>query len=243
MNDQPRDLATLRGKVVLLEFWDMATPFHRPLVAALKHLYATYHPAGLEMIAVHTPTDDPESLQRFIQEYGITYPVAIDAKGPGFWGATAESYGSRDHTCAFLIDQEGKVHSVGVETTLYDGRIVETLIPLLKAAGAGDVKPISLETSRLPNDALRACELLFKMKAKEALDADPPGRIRCRIVDEHGQPLAGANVHATLQLTVLTISTPGGYLAASYPQASTDSAPRPARMVNSSSRAFAKGST
>ncbi len=102
---------------------------------------------------------------------------------------------------------------------MYDGRIVETLIPLLKAAGAGDVKPISLETSRLPNDALRACELLFKMKAKEALDADPPGRIRCRIVDEHGQPLAGANVHATLQLTVLTISTPGGYLAASYPQA------------------------
>ncbi len=85
LNDQPRDLATLRGKVVLLEFWDMATPFHRPLVAALKHLYATYHPAGLEMIAVHTPTDDPESLQRFIQEYGITYPVAIDAKGPGFW--------------------------------------------------------------------------------------------------------------------------------------------------------------
>ncbi len=85
LNSEPRDLAALRGKVVLLEFWNIAVPFHRPLVPALKHLYATYHPAGLEMIAIHSPTVDPDELHRFVKEYGITYPVAVDAKGPEFW--------------------------------------------------------------------------------------------------------------------------------------------------------------
>jgi beta-lactamase regulating signal transducer with metallopeptidase domain/peroxiredoxin len=215
LNSEPRDLAALRGKVVLLEFWNIAAPFHRPLVPAMKKLYATYHPAGLEMIAVHVPTDDPESVRRFIQEYGIDYPVAIDAKGPEFWGATAESYGSRDHTCAFLIDREGKLHSVGTET-FNGGRIVETLLPLLKEAGAGDLKPISLETARLPNDAFKACINLFAKKVQESLDADPPGRIRFRIIDEHGQPIVGAKVKATLGFTVLSIGTPGSYHAGQY---------------------------
>ena len=171
------------------------------------------------MIAVHTPTDDPEEVRRFIQEYGIAYPVAIDAKGPGFLGATAESYGTRDATYAFLIDREGSSIPSAPRRRIDGGRIVETLLPLLKAAGAGDLKPISLERPRLPNDAFKACEDLFAKKAKEALDADPPGRIRCRIVDEQGHPIAGAKVKATLQFTVLSISTPGAYYAGHYPQA------------------------
>jgi beta-lactamase regulating signal transducer with metallopeptidase domain len=214
LDSQPRDLAALRGKVVLLEFWSIDAPGRRDLVPALKRLYATYHPAGLEMIAIHAPTADPEAVRRFVQEYGITYPVAIDAQGPGFWGATAESYGSRDQTCAFLIDLDGRIHSVGTPT-IHGGRLVETLVPLLQSSGAGDVKPISVGPSRLPDDAVGACDVLFNKKAKEALATDPPGRIRCRIVDEHGSPLAGANVQATLQLTILTVSTPGAYFTAS----------------------------
>ena len=56
LNSKPLDLGTLRGKVVLLEFWNVSTPFQRPIVPALRELYSVYHPAGLEIIAVHTPT-------------------------------------------------------------------------------------------------------------------------------------------------------------------------------------------
>jgi len=148
------------------------------------------------MIAIHTPTDQPEEVRRFVKEFGIEYPVAIDAPGRGPWGATAEVYGSQDRTCAFLIDPEGNVHSAG-SAAIDGGRIVETLIPLLQKAGARDVKPISVEAPRLPDDSYKALELLFQSKAQEALDADPPGRITGRIVDGHGQPLAGATVRAT----------------------------------------------
>jgi beta-lactamase regulating signal transducer with metallopeptidase domain/peroxiredoxin len=218
LNSPPRDLAALRGKVVLVEFWNMADSFHRPLVPALRQLYAAYHPAGLEMIAIHGPTDDPEALRRFIDEFGITYPVAIDAKGSQAWGATVDSYGAQGHTCAFLIDREGKVHSVGTEM-VNGGQIIETLIPLLKSAGAADVQPISrdpLLVSQLPTDAYKACERLFNEKAKAAIEANPTGRIRCRIVDGQGHPIVGAKVQATLQLTILIFATPGGYYAAHY---------------------------
>jgi beta-lactamase regulating signal transducer with metallopeptidase domain len=215
LNAQPLELASLRGKVVLIEFWSISAPFRRELVPALRQVYATYHPAGLEMIAIHAPTDQPEEVRRFVREFGIEYPVAIDAPGRGPWGATAEVYGSQDWTCAFLIDPEGKVHSVG-SFMGNGGRVVETLIPLLRKAGAVDIKPISLETPRLPDDAYKALERLFQSKAKEALGADPQGRLTGRIVDGHGQPLAGATVRATLQLTVLSLSSPGANHVSAY---------------------------
>ena len=215
LNSQPLELAALRGKVVLLEFWNSSAPFRRELVPALRQIYATYHPAGLEMIAIHTPTDDPEAVRRFVHKFGIEYPVAIDAPGRGLWGATAEAYGSQDWTCAFLIGPEGRIHSVG-SLMGNGGRIGEALIPLLRNAGARDVKPISLETPRLPDVAYKAVELLFQSKAKEALATDPPGRITGRIVDGHSQPLAGATVRTTLQLTVLSMTAPGGDFVSAY---------------------------
>jgi beta-lactamase regulating signal transducer with metallopeptidase domain/peroxiredoxin len=215
LNSEPLDLGALRGKVVLLEFWNVSTPFQRPIVPALRELYAVYHPAGLEIIAVDSPTRDPDELRRFIREYDIKYPVVIDAPGPALWGKTAETYGTRDGTYAFLIDPEGKVHSVG-EPTANGGKIVETLVSLLKKSGARDVKPVSLEIARLPNEALNAAEALFRTKAKEALDADPKGRILGRIVNEQHQPIAGANIQATLHLTFLHMNMTGGYYDVDY---------------------------
>ena len=185
LNSKPLDLVR-RGKVVLLEFWNVSAQFRSPIVPALRELYKVYHPAGLEIIAVHAPTRDPNELRRFIRDYGIEYPVAIDGPEPAHWGTTADRYGTRGGTYAYLIDHEGKVHSV-VEPTANDGKIVETIMSLLKRSGVRDVKPVSLETPRLPDPALNAIEVLFKTIAKEALDADPKGKILGRIVDGDNQ--------------------------------------------------------
>ncbi len=90
LNSKPLDLGALRGKVILLEFWNAPIPFLRPLVPALRELYSVYQPVGLEIIAVHTPTRDPDELRRLIREYGIEYPVAIDAPESEYWGKTAK---------------------------------------------------------------------------------------------------------------------------------------------------------
>jgi peroxiredoxin len=215
LNSKPLELGALRGKVVLLEFWNLSDPFRRPIVAALKELYKVYHPAGFEIIAVHTPTRDPDELRRFIREYGIEYPVAIDAPESAYWGETAETYGTRDRTHTFLIDHQGKIHSVVVTNTTY-GKFVETLVSLLKKSGSLDVKPVSLEIAPLPDAALNAAERVFRSKAKESLDANPKGKILGRIVDEHHEPIAGASIQASLQLMVLLMNMPGGYYITGY---------------------------
>jgi uncharacterized GH25 family protein len=56
---------------------------------------------------------------------------------------------------------------------------------------------------------LKDAQALFPKMAKAALDANPPGKIVGRIVDGHGRPIAGANVRATLQLTMLILTHPG----------------------------------
>ena len=137
------------------------------------------------------------------------------SKNSGSAGVTAEAFAIGGRPCSFLIDHEGKVHSVG-EPTINGGRLVETLVSLLKKAGARDVKAVSLRTPELPKAALTAASDLFQSKVKEALDADPPGKITGRVVDGHGRPVAGADVRATLQLTLMVMTSPGGYHSADY---------------------------
>ncbi len=75
------DPARLRGKVVLLDFVDELRRKRSRLVPALNRLYQTYHPFGLEVIAIHSPHDDPDEIRRVIRDYGITYPIAADSPG------------------------------------------------------------------------------------------------------------------------------------------------------------------
>jgi beta-lactamase regulating signal transducer with metallopeptidase domain len=224
LNSGPVDLAALRGKVVLLEYWNIIDTFRRPVVPALNQLYAKYHAAGLEIVSIHPPTHDTDRLRRFLREYGIEFPVAVDAAGPPPWGATADAYGTRDATYAFLIDREGKIHSVrpsmgnggpGVGTE-GGGNVVETIVLLLKQAGARGVEAVSLEVPRLPGQADRDVEAMFPKLARAALNASPQGRIVGRIVDEHGRPIAGAGVRATLRFTMLMSTQPGGYYLVPY---------------------------
>ncbi len=226
LNSKPIDLAAMRGKVVLLEFWNVVDHFRRPVVPALKHLYATYHPAGLEIISIHPPTPDPEKVRGFLREYGVENPVAIDAPGPPPWGATADAYGTRDATYVFVIDREGKAHSFApsidkngyqVGTSSGGGNIVETIVSLLKQGGARDVKTVSLERPQLPDQALKDADLLFPKLARAALDADPQGKITGRIVDASFQPIAGAAIRATLQFTMQMYAGPGAYYLVGYP--------------------------
>lgn len=198
------------------------------MVPALNHLYATYHTAGLEIVSIHPPTRTPDELRRFLREYRIEFPVAIDAAGPPSWGATADAYGARDATFAFLIDREGKLHSVDASIGNVgsdgggsggSGRLVEAIVSLLKKAGAVDVKAVSIQTPRLPDQALKDAEGLYPAAFKAALDAQPPGKIAVRVVDASHRPIAGATVQVTPRFIMLMLTQPGANYLVSYPAA------------------------
>ena len=99
---RPISLASLRGKVVILDFWATWCGPCRASLPALQHLYDVYRSRGLEIIgATWNEKGDPDS---FAKQLGISYP---HVKGD----AIAKAYGvdKSGIPTMFVIDRDGRV--------------------------------------------------------------------------------------------------------------------------------------
>jgi cytochrome c biogenesis protein CcdA/thiol-disulfide isomerase/thioredoxin len=108
LNSPPRTLASLRGRVVLVDFFTYGCS---NCVRTLPHLvrwHARYADQGLTLIGVHTPEfayeREPDNVRAALARYGITYPVALD-NGYQTWSA----FGNRYWPTLYLIDREGRL--------------------------------------------------------------------------------------------------------------------------------------
>jgi thiol-disulfide isomerase/thioredoxin len=95
LNSPPLTLAGLNGSVVLIEFWTFDCINCRRSVPWLRAAYARYHPAGLNVIGVHTPELPQEritaNVRRAINDLKLEYPVMIDADF-SYWKAFDNQY-------------------------------------------------------------------------------------------------------------------------------------------------------
>ena len=104
------DLASHRGKVVLLNFWATWCP---PCVAempSLERLHRALGPEGLAVVTVSTDEDE-EVLREFVAELKLTLPLLLD---PG--GRVAEgAYRTTGYPETFVLDRSGVLlrHHVG----------------------------------------------------------------------------------------------------------------------------------
>lgn len=112
----PKPLSSLKGSVVLVEFWRIGCNHCEEAAPFLDQLYKQYKPKGLKMVAIHTPgaptPDNPENnwdtVKQTIKDWKISYPVAYDQDGKLF----KEVYGGERYPTAMLLDREGKVQFV-----------------------------------------------------------------------------------------------------------------------------------
>ncbi|QNP40779.1 thioredoxin family protein [Lysobacter solisilvae (ex Woo and Kim 2020)] len=108
INSPPLTMQSLRGKVVLVEFWtyDCINCIH--VIPHVRQLHERYAPQGLVVVGVHTPEFGHErvlaNVRGAVQRYGIRYPVAQD-NSYKTWNA----YGNRYWPAQYLIDRQGRV--------------------------------------------------------------------------------------------------------------------------------------
>jgi len=82
LNSPPLSAASLRGKVVVVDFWTYSCINCLRSLPYIKGWYEKYKNHGLVIIGVHSPEfafeKDPGNVRRAVDELGIAYPVALD---------------------------------------------------------------------------------------------------------------------------------------------------------------------
>lgn len=107
-NGGPVNLADLRGKVVLIDFWTYSCI---NCVRTLPYVTAwerRYRDEGLVVIGIHTPEfpfeKKPENVQAAIEKHGIEYAVGMDND----W-QTWRNFDNHYWPAHYLIDKQGRV--------------------------------------------------------------------------------------------------------------------------------------
>jgi len=106
--DRPLSLASLRGKVVLVDFWTYSCINCRRSIPHVEAWYRAYRRDGLVVVGVHTPEFAFEhvvgNVRAAAATLGVTYPIAVDDTY-GTWDAYNQEYWPAE----YLIDQRGQV--------------------------------------------------------------------------------------------------------------------------------------
>ncbi len=82
LDGDPLSLNMFRGDVVLINFWTTWCPPCREEMPALQEAYENYQDKGFTVLAVNwTQVDDPEQVEPFVRELGLTFPILLDERG------------------------------------------------------------------------------------------------------------------------------------------------------------------
>jgi thiol-disulfide isomerase/thioredoxin len=108
INSEPLTLKSLRGRVVLIEFWTFACYNCRNTLPTIKSWDERYRDQGLTIIGVHTPELDVErntdSLRREVASLDIKYPVVSDNDYANWKAYKVEAWPT-----LFVLDKQGRI--------------------------------------------------------------------------------------------------------------------------------------
>lgn len=97
---------TLRGKVALVVFWNLACRPCREELPTLRELYARHQAQGLEIIGISDDAPHADEFRDFVAKHDITWPqVLVERKDDPRVAAFHVSY----FPSMFLVDRNGKV--------------------------------------------------------------------------------------------------------------------------------------
>lgn len=133
-NSEPLTLESLRGKVVIIDFWTYSCINCQRTLPYLRDWWTKYQDKGLVIIGVHAPEfefeKDAVNVKKAIADFKLTYPIVQDNDF-----ATWRAYNNRYWPAKYFIDKEGYIRYTHFGEGAYD-ESEEVIQELLKEAGA-----------------------------------------------------------------------------------------------------------
>jgi cytochrome c biogenesis protein CcdA/thiol-disulfide isomerase/thioredoxin len=129
LNSPPLDRKSLRGKVVVIDFWTYSCINCLRALPYVEGWYAKYKDASLVVIGVHTPEfafeKERANVEQAVRDLRISYPVAIDSDYK-IWQAFRNEY----WPAHYFIDGKGRIrhHHFGEGEYDESERVIQELL-------------------------------------------------------------------------------------------------------------------
>src|SRR5215211_3437067 len=145
LNSLPLSAASLRGRVVLVQFWTYTCINWLRTLPYVRAWAEKYEGQGLALVGVHTPEfpfeKDVDNVRRAVKEMRVVYPVALDSDY-AIWRAFNNQY----WPALYFVDARGRVrhHHFGEGDYEQSEMIIQEL---LAEAGSGAIErqPVSVD--------------------------------------------------------------------------------------------------
>src|ERR1700722_8178940 len=134
LNSPALHAADLRGKIVLIDFWEYTCVNCLRTLPYLREWYKRYAKYGFTIVGVHTPEFDfsaqPSNVQAAVHRLDIAWPVVMDAN-LAIWN----QYRNDGWPHEYLYDRSGRL----VESVFGEGRYQDTERAIQRLLEAGGV--------------------------------------------------------------------------------------------------------
>jgi thiol-disulfide isomerase/thioredoxin len=143
----PITLTSLKGKVVLVDFWTYSCINCIRTIPHLNDWYQRYAGKGFMIVGVHSPEFEFEknydNVKTAVQKFGIKFPIILDSNHDT-WNAYGNQYWPRD----YLIDSQGYIRHDHIGEGDYNTteNVIQSL--LAERAALGGLKEISFNTAK-----------------------------------------------------------------------------------------------
>ena len=152
VNSTPLTAEALRGKVVLVDFWEYTCINWIRTLPYVKAWNRDYAELGLVVVGVHAPEFEfgkrAENIDRGIRDHGLTYPIALD-NDFAIWRAL----GNDAWPAKYLFDAQGKLMKRWVGEGRYDEVEAEIRRLLIAAKPGTNLPAVSPEATAFAKTA------------------------------------------------------------------------------------------
>ena len=120
-------LAALQGRVVLVNFWASWCAECRPEMPMFERLHSDFAAQGLTVLGINF-REDAQTIQRYAETLGLTFPLVLDPQGEIF-----KLYGAIGLPTTLLVGRDGRPVALAIGSRDWAGAEARAIMQALLA--------------------------------------------------------------------------------------------------------------